>query len=291
MAGSAPLLFAGFDAGALPPPPSPSATGGASVGRSDVHARFSAPLSRLSRCRKGSLRCVDAVLRRMRRVRSRLGCDHRAVFATTYLELTRVLRRALRPERRFFRDRRWLIRADALFADFYFRALSRASQGRLVPRAWAIAFRTAASPDATALDDMLLGINAHVQRDLPYVLARVGLRGRRGSRKPDHDRVNRVLAMAYEPVVRAVGRRYDPLLNTLDGPVPKKLALDLLKGWRERAWRNAERLERARTTAERRRARQAIEEGAVVSANGLAASRSPGYGARRDAYCRRSGSG
>ena len=41
---------------------------------------------------------------------------------------------------------------------------------------------------------MLLGINAHVQNDMPFVLAQLGLRDRKGqSRKPDHDNFNEVL--------------------------------------------------------------------------------------------------
>ena len=41
---------------------------------------------------------------------------------------------------------------------------------------------------------MLLGINAHVQNDMPFVIAALGLRNKKGgSRKPEHDLVNEVL--------------------------------------------------------------------------------------------------
>src|SRR5687767_1525158 len=39
-------------------------------------------------CKKPKLKCVRVTMRRMRDLQSRLGCDHRAVFATTYLTLT-----------------------------------------------------------------------------------------------------------------------------------------------------------------------------------------------------------
>jgi hypothetical protein len=51
---------------------------------------------------------------------------------------------------------------------------------------------------------MLLGINAHVQNDMPFVIAALGVRQPDGtSRKPDHDLVNEVLNRGYEPVVEA----------------------------------------------------------------------------------------
>src|SRR4051794_12234842 len=47
-------------------------------------------------CAKATMRCIDTEVRRMRRLRRRLGCDHRAVFDTTYLTLTKVLRTTMR---------------------------------------------------------------------------------------------------------------------------------------------------------------------------------------------------
>jgi hypothetical protein len=197
------------------------------------------------------------------------------------------MRQTLRKHPHFFKYSHYLYTEDALFADVYFNSIRAAEHHRAVPPAWQIAFDTARSGQVNAGQDMLLGINAHVQRDLPYVLARVGLRTPRGrSRKPDHDRINRVLALAFDPVVRAVARRYDPLVNALGGRGQKAAALGLLRTWRERAWRNARRLVRARGRAERHRVKISIGSAAAASAQAIAAARPPGYGARRDAYCR-----
>jgi hypothetical protein len=213
------------------------------------------------------------------------------VFATTYLELTRTLRSTLREHPRFFRRPRYLYVEDALFADVYFRTVRAAAAGRRVPPAWRIAFGTARSGDANAGQDMLLGINAHVQNDMPFVLAALGLRTRSGaSRKPDHDRFNAVLDRAYEPVVQAVARRYDPLLFTTNAswsPIDDVAGLEVVKEWREGVWRNAERLVAARTRAERRRVADQIEQNAALWARSIAAVQEPpGYRAQRDAYCR-----
>src|SRR5260370_11935634 len=126
-------------------------------------------------------------IQRMGAVQERFGCDHRAVFATTYLTLTEVLRDTLRRDPHFFADRDYRIYEDALFANYYFRTLDDNAAGRPVPQAWQIAFQTAASGDANGAQDMLLGINAHVQRDMPYVMATLGLHAPDGSsRKVDH---------------------------------------------------------------------------------------------------------
>jgi hypothetical protein len=136
---------------------------------------------------------------------------------------------------------------------------------------------------------MLLGINAHVQRDMPFVLATVGLRKRSGAtRKPDHDVVNGILGDAYEPIVSAIGSRYDPLVtisNASWNPVDDVAGLEMVKGWREGVWRNAERLMAARTAAGRQRVIASIETNAATWARLIAGGQMPGYRAQRDSYC------
>ena len=162
-------------------------------------------------CRRATMRCIDVEIRRLRERQRRWGCDHRAVFATTYLELTKELRRVLRERPDFLRYPKYLYVEDALFANVYFNAIRDARRGKPVPEAWQIAFEAAKSKDLNAAQDMLLGINAHVQNDMPFVLAALGLRTRGGaSRKEDHDAINEVLDRSYENVVHAVRDRFDP---------------------------------------------------------------------------------
>jgi hypothetical protein len=228
-------------------------------------------------------------MKRMRRLRNRLGCDHRAVFATTYLLLTRQIRTTMRRDRRFFQDRRWLILELTEFANYYFRTIRLHERGQPVPGAWQVALDTAARGDANGGQDMLLGINAHVQRDMPYVVASVGLRTPSGkTRKPDHDVVNYILADAYEPIVQAIGRRYDSIVtisNASWNPLDDIGGLEMVKGWREGVWRNAERLVQARTDAERRQVSDSIEANAETWAHAMAHEQVPGYRAQRDAFC------
>ena len=241
-------------------------------------------------CRRGKMRCVRAAIRRMRRTQNRLGCDHRAVFATTYLTLTRKLRRTMARDRSFFRDRRYLAFQIVHFSNYWFAMLRSADAGRPIPEAWRIAIDTAAHGEVNAAQDMLLGINAHVQRDMPYVVAELGLVEPSGrSRKGDHDRGNDVLNAAYQRVVDAVEARYDPMLATTnpDAVLVDDIAgLELVKGWREGVWRNAERLVNAKTPEEHARVVASIEANAAAWARTIAGPQQPGYRAQRDAYCR-----
>ncbi len=240
-------------------------------------------------CAKPTMACVDGVIARFKRLRARLGCDHRAVFTTTYLLLTRQLKRDLRRPG-YFDDRRYLITEITEFSNFYFRTVANSLAGRPVPEAWQIAFDAAASDGVNGGQDMLLGINAHVQRDMAYVVAELGLWTPSGaSRKPDHDRVNEVLNRAYEAIVRENARRYDPILFTTNAswdPLDNLAGLEAVKGWREGVWRNAERLETARTPAQRALVEQTIETNAATWARLMAAPQVPGYATSRDAYCR-----
>jgi hypothetical protein len=241
-------------------------------------------------CRRATMRCIDVEVVRLRRLQERWGCDHRAVFATTYLELTKTLRRVLREQPDFLRYPKYLYVEDALFANVYFKTIRDARREQPVPEAWRIAFEAAKSADLNATQDMLLGINAHVQNDMPFVLAALGLRTPSGaSRKEDHDAINEVLDRSYAKVIAAVRDRFDPQVGTTNSeatPADDVFGLEMVKGWRELVWRNAERLLNAEDGAEREQVAEQIQANAAGWARGFAAIEQGGYRERRDAYCR-----
>ncbi len=242
-------------------------------------------------CRVSTAKCVDTEVRRMTRLRDRLSCDHRAVFDTTYLTLTKVFRRTLHTEH-LYEHPHYLYTEDALFADFYFDTVEAYRKGVEVPPAWKIAFETAADGNANGAQDMLLGINAHVQNDMPFVIAALGTRTRSGeSRKPDHDAVNEVLTKAYEPVVHAIRDHYDNLVGVTNSdatPLDDFAGLHLVRGWREKVWREAERLANAKTQAQRNQVASEIQQYAATNARAIANANltlPPDYRQTRDAYC------
>jgi hypothetical protein len=240
-------------------------------------------------CLRATVKCIDTEIRNLRARQKQFGCDHRGVFATTYLELTGQLRDTLRTRPDLFSDKRYLYREDALFADVYMNTLRSYAKGMPVPPAWQIALDAAKSPDLNAAQDMLLGINAHVQNDMPFVVAALGVTKPNGaSRKADHDAVNEVLSAAYDRVVTAVRDRFDPFMQYTNGdwdPADDIAGLEMVREWREQVWRNAESLIEAKTPADRQKVADQIQSYAAGWAQTIATKAMPGYGATRDAYC------
>lgn len=240
-------------------------------------------------CRTATLRCVDTIVERLRNLRDRLGCDHRGVFATTYLTLTRTIRRMVDEDPDFVRYKRYLYRQVTVFASVYFDTVEAWERGEEVPEAWRIAFEAARDSDVNGAQDMLLGINAHVQNDMAFVIAALGVRARDGgTRKEDHDAINEALNQAYQPVIDAVARRYDPFVRTTNStatPLDDAAGLEMAREWREMVWRNAERLVNAESKEEQAEIAQQIEDNAAAWAKGIAGFEDPGHRAERDAYC------
>jgi hypothetical protein len=243
-------------------------------------------------CPKGKVSCVRRVIREMTARWRPLdqSCDHRAVFALTYLRTTEEFLRTIQGDPAFFADLAWVNHLDAVFAELYFRAYDEWEQGGAVPEAWRIAFETAASDDEQGIGDLLLGMNAHINRDLPYALAHVGLIDEDGAaRKADHDRVNQFLDRVIDPLQIELARLYDPIFAFTDGepsPLDEVGSLAAVRGFRENAWRNAERLVRAETPAKRTLVSQSIEAEATLAARSIQLGNTfPGYGPTRDAHC------
>ena len=245
-------------------------------------------------CTTPTMACIDTEISRMDALRTSLGCDHRAVFATTYELLTIALRNTMLANPHEFNDPTWVIEEDAVFADMYFNSFAAYEHHQPIPAAWQIAFDTARTGDANAVEDMLLGINAHVQRDMPHMLAAVGLHAADGSsHKHDHDVLNDILNTAYEPVVDTIAKRFDPVENLIAPSYSAVLGLtgnllgdQLVQTWREEVWRNAELLLGAATPLGAQLANVEIEANAATWATMIAAIQlPPGYRAQRDAYC------
>jgi len=227
-------------------------------------------------CRSGSITCVDRVIAKMERraAGSIESCDHDAIFDVMYLRMTEEVRASLVDPQYFapdgtFGDVPFLAREDAVFAEFYFWADRRFHAGRRVPGAWRTAFRAAKHETVSGLGNALLGANAHIKRDLPIVLYRLGL----GS-KADHDKVDDVLERVADDVLDELARRFDPTLQ-LGNPVPgstldnEAFLLASITAWRADAWTDAERLRDAANRTERRAIKRDIENDAQANAQSL----------------------
>ena len=277
----------GFGAGPVQPG-TPRTDGWAAV--VDFDARID-PGSR-NACERGGPACLSSVVDEMAARLELQGCTHTAPFAFTYLEMTRGVERAV-GEPAFFDDPPSTVHADALFARLYFDAFDNWAAGRLdeVPGVWRIAFETAARADTNAATDLLLGMNAHISRDLPYVVADVAAWQGSGGRG-DFERVNQVIARVKRPMLREAAERFDPSLALLDLPLPALAASDsaeLIATWRNQALDRGLRLARADSGPERAAIEGEIERSALATAvlllNAGTVTQGPVPPAARDAYC------
>ena len=223
-------------------------------------------------CVAGRIECVDRVADRLERQVAGLGCDHNAVFSLAYARTTQKVAAVERADPAFFADNPWLNHYDAVFADFYFSAWNSWQRSASAPPAWAIAFRAADRRNASAAGNLLLGMSAHVNRDLPFTLYAIGLVAPDGSsRKADHDRVNRILNMVISPLLDEIAARYDPTVRVVPGigSLGDFLQFQALPAWREAAWRNAELLASAAGPAARKLVAATIEQSAAIEATAL----------------------
>lgn len=239
-------------------------------------------------CADGSDTCIDRTIVVMRnRLNATIPrCDHRAVFGLAYLRVTEDVRAARKAG--IFRDPRWLNSEDAVFARMYFDVYDAYAAGQRtgVPMAWQLAFDSEQGRELSALGDFLMSMNAHINRDMPFVLAGIGLTRPDGTtRKPDHDAYNIRLSRLYAPVLAEVAARFDPTADDVElGPVDDELAYAILQSWREGVWRNAERLVNARGPAERAQVAASIEAVATTIGRTIRGSLTAPTGPR-DAWC------
>jgi Family of unknown function (DUF5995) len=244
-------------------------------------------------CRRARIACIDRLLARLRDQYERLdaACDHRVLFARSYLRITEGLREDLARERPLlFRHKRWMIFVISEFSNSYFRAYRNYERGTgPVPQPWRITFDEAARGDAHAGQDVLLASNAHTQHDLPLAYAEMGLNTPRGaSRKHDHDAVNEVNTRVFDELEDEFAARYDPSFALIDlkpSPLDELGTMELVKSWREGAWRSAERLVAARTPAERRQAEDMVRTTSTLWAEFIRGAKMPGWRSVRDAHC------
>ena len=234
-------------------------------------------------CQEGRPHCAHFVIQEMERRFRHLAkdCDHNAIFSLLYLRTTEKFRDTLSSIG--YGDPASIVRQDALFADYYFRAYDAHHRGEgFAPPAWQIAFAAAGQRSVTAAGNTLLGINAHVQRDLPFTLFDLDQQGFPVSHA-DHTLVNNFLAQVM--VDAEIAGRFDPTFD--DNSDPAAL-LQLLFAWRELAFTNYLRLRNAPTAEARAVVAAEIEGFAAAVAAGIVQQTAYPPGAdssSRDAFC------
>ena len=246
-------------------------------------------------CAAGRSNCLKATLKELSRIADRTArsCDHDAVFARAYLRMTQLYG-FTRQIPGYYDDVPWYNHVDAVFARYYTDAYDAYQAGNLarVPQAWRIAFDAAKARTVSGAGDLLLGMNAHINRDLPYVMAASGLVAPDGSsHKADYVKAETWLYDATTPLMAELGARFDPSIVASQDPagVGNAATFQLVSAWRENAWRNAEALVSARTPLARSLVEARIEAEANTIARALEAATAyattGGSTAARDQHC------
>lgn len=177
--------------------------------------------------------------------------ERHAAFLGTYRRTTAAVGIALREGR--FEDADWVEAWDAAFADLYLLALdAELAGGPGVPRPWQLAFE--APTTLPALRHLLLGMNAHINYDLPQALLAVIPDEDFGDpevlerRRRDHKRIDRMLTArvaAEDDELR--GPRARSVRDRLLQPLDRWASRRFLREARRKVWHNTVELQRART--------------------------------------------
>jgi len=243
----------------------------------------SAEISDKRACQSGQPHCVHFVIKEMERRFRHLArdCDHDAIFSLLYLRTTEKFQETL--DTIGYGDPASVVHEDALFADYYFRAYDAYHEGHgYVPPAWQIAFAAADQRIVFATGNALLGINAHIQRDLPFTLFDLDQQGHPVSYQ-DHNLVNQFLSQV--DVTAEVAARFDPTFDDNSDPAALQ---QLIVAWRELAFANYLRLRNAPTVEARATVAAEIEGYAAAVAAGIVQQTAypPGMdSSSRDAHC------
>ena len=196
---------------------------------------------------------VAALLARMTELLGSLedDGDPARFFLGTYLRTTQAVAAAL--DAGTFEDVDWVARWDVDFAGLYLDALDayRADPGRpAAPWRLALGAKPALPPEA----HVLLGMNAHINFDLPQSLVRVigpedfADPGLVALRRRDHERIDEVLASRVaeeDHALQLAGGRRTPL-DRLLAPANRTASRLFLRESRRKVWANASALHEAR---------------------------------------------
>ncbi|WP_457253132.1 DUF5995 family protein [Pedococcus sp. P5_B7] len=170
------------------------------------------------------------------------------VFLDTYRRTTIAVGKAIADAQ--FEDPEWVEQWDVAFAELYLEALELDLVGsHEVPRPWRLAFD--APESLPALRHVLLGINAHINYDLPQALlavisdAEFGDPVVMGRRQRDHERIDGVLSGRVAAEDDELGGARS-LLDRVLQPLNRLSSKRFLREARQKVWHNTVELQHAR---------------------------------------------
>ncbi len=177
------------------------------------------------------IEALDGIIARAIEQQSRLG-----YFAALYRKVTVRVKEGI--AQGFFADGPRMERLDVVFANRYLGALDRWQRERAPSRAWALAFSAAERWRPIVLQQLLLGINAHINLDLGIAAATVAPGDELAALEGDFQRINEVLFSLVQGTVEAIGSvsPWIALLAKLGGRAGDEIIRFSLELARQEAW-------------------------------------------------------
>ena len=185
---------------------------------------------------------IDDVVRLLTAIvdEARAAAHRRGYFAAMYRQMSVAVSAAIDEGR--FDDGARMSRFAAAFANRYLDALATFRGGVAEPtRSWRSAFKGNERKDRLILQQVVLGINAHVNLDLGVAAAEVAPGDQIGGLKADFARINAIIGGLLDAVQETIGA-FSPLLDLLwrvsDRPGDEVLNFSFRVA-RDEAWRHA----------------------------------------------------
>ncbi|HEX7184050.1 MAG TPA: DUF5995 family protein [Thermoanaerobaculia bacterium] len=154
------------------------------------------------------IQSLDAIIAEAKASNSRLG-----FFPALYRQVTLEVQRGI--DRGFFDNGPRMERFDTTFANRYFAALTAWQAGGTPTRSWKVAFTAMENPEEIILQDLLVGMNAHINLDLGIAAAQICPGDAIQDLQGDFFKINQILAALIQGVQAVIGR-FSPLINLLE---------------------------------------------------------------------------
>jgi uncharacterized protein DUF5995 len=151
---------------------------------------------------------LDDIIASSIRDGSRLG-----YFAALYRKVTAKVKEGIAQGR--FEDGPRMERLDVTFANRYLEAMDQFRRGEQTTRCWLVSFSAAAAWRPIILQDLLLGMNAHINFDLGIAAAITCPGDELPSLQHDFDEINNILAALVGQVESEINE-VSPWINLLD---------------------------------------------------------------------------
>ncbi len=180
---------------------------------------------------------LDAIVQSSYNNQSRLG-----YFAALYRRVTIAVRDGISAGS--FQNGPLMEQLDVVFASRYLDALSTFQAGGTATRSWMVAFAACNDADLLILQQLLAGMNAHINLDLGIAAAEVCPGAELPELQPDFDQINAVLASLIGTVASEIAV-VSPLIGNLEKiglrSETSLVNFDMVKA-RDAAWFAAQRL-------------------------------------------------